>query len=54
MIDRNILAKRLFTCVTYLERISIDMLAKPLAFGKPSWLGKEQHSQDTINAGRVR
>ena len=49
MIDRNISAKRLFTCVTYLERISIDMPAKPLVFGKPSWLGKEQHNSQDIN-----
>ena len=50
--DRTNLTKRFPACATYLGRISIDMPIKPSLFGKPTWLGKEQHSQDINMVGR--
>ena len=52
---RQLSRQLLSACATYLGRISVGMPTKPSFFGKPSWLGKEQHnnSQD-ITVGRHR
>ena len=45
MIDQKTSEKRLVACVTYLERISIDMPTKPSFFGRPDDLLEQHHSE---------